>query len=92
MYARLFSTVIAPKGQVFSHFPHPIQAAVQAFRAMLPLSLLTHETKIRRDLGPFFLSSIIILGQAFTQAPHAVHFSSSTSGNDVSGLICIASN
>ena len=90
MYATLFSTVIAPNGQVLAHLPQPIQAAVQAFLATPPLSLLIHETNTLRDLGPLFLNSITPLGQAFTQAPQAVHFSSSTTGSPVAGSIEIA--
>ena len=92
MYARLFVMVMASKGHSLAHFPHPIQAAEQALRATAPLSLLTQLTNIRRDFGPLFRNSMIPLGQAFTQAPHAVHNSSSTSGKRVSGLMRIAPN
>ena len=83
---------MAPKGQTFWHLPQPIHAAEQALRATPPLSLLTQEMNTRRPLTPLFRSSITFLGHAFTQAPHAVHFSSSTSGMPVSVLIFIASN
>ena len=81
---------MAPNGHILAHLPHPIQAALQAFLATPPLSLFMHETNTLRDLGPLLRSSITPLGQAFTQAPQAVHFSSSTTGNPVVGSIEIA--
>ena len=92
IYERLFSIVIAPKGQTFSHFPQPIQATSQFFFAAAPFSLFMQETKTLLSFRPYFLSSITPLGHALTHAPQATHFSSSTSGNPVSGLMCKASN
>ena len=92
MYAKLFSTVMAPNGHSFSHLPQPIQLTAQAFIAAGPLSLLTQETYTLLPLGPFLRSSMIPRGQAFTQAPQEVHFSSLTSGIPVSGLTLMASN
>ena len=57
-----------------------------------PLSLLTQETKTLLPFGPFLRSSMMLRGQAFTQAPQEVHLSSSTSGIPVSGLTLMASN
>ena len=57
-----------------------------------PLSLLTQETNTLLPFGPFLRNSMIWRGQAFTQAPQATHFSSSTSGRPVSGFMWIASN
>ena len=90
MYAKLFSRVMASKGHSFTHFPHPMQAAVQALRAMFPLSLFTQQTKTRRSFTPLFRNSMMFLGQAFTQAPHALHASPSTTAMPFS--IWIASN
>src|SRR5574344_1701837 len=42
--------------------------------------------------GPFFLSWMIELGQALTQAPQAVHLLSSTTGSPVFGSIEMAPN
>ena len=84
--------MIASNGHSLAHLPQPIQALAQALRATAPVSLLTQLTKIRRDFGPFLRNSITFFGQAFTQAPQAVHFSSSTTGNPVSLLITIAPN
>ena len=53
---------------------------------------LMQDTYTRRFLGPLLRSSMIPLGQALTQAPQAVHFSSSTSGIRVSGLTFMAPN
>ena len=84
--------MIALNGQFFAHKPQPIQAALHAFRATAPLSLLTQETKTRRFFTPLSRNSIIRFGHILAQAPQAVHLSSSTSGNPVSGLILMASN
>ena len=73
----MFSSVIASNGHVFTHFPQPIQLTVQALRATAPLSLFTQETYTRRDFLPCGRISMIAFGQAFTQAPQAVHFASS---------------
>src|SRR5690554_20 len=90
--ARLFSMVMASNAHSFWHLPHPMQATAHAFFATAPLSSFTQLTKIRLDLGPCFLNSMMSFGQAFTQAPQAVHISSTTSGSSVSGFIWIASN
>src|SRR5574344_2762152 len=84
--------VMASNAHSFSHLLQPIQATAHALRATPPLSLFTQLTKIRRPLGPFFRNSMIFFGQAFTQAPQAVHLSSSTSGNPVTGSIERAPN
>ena len=88
----MLPTVMAPNGHSFSHLPQPIQLTLQAFIETAPLSLFTQDTNTRLPLGPFFLSSIMFLGQAFVHAPQAVHFSSSTSGSPVSGFKWMASN
>ena len=92
MYAKLFSSVMASNGQTFTHLPHPIQLTLQALLAIAPLSLFTHITTIRRLFLPFGRISMMKRGQAFTQAPQAVHLFSSTSGKPVSGFMCMASN
>lgn len=91
MYAKLFSTVIASKGQVLAHLPQPIQAAEQFLRATAPFSLLLQLTNTRRLFLPLLRHSSTPLGQALTQALQPTHFSSSTSGRPVSGLMWIAS-
>ena len=68
-----------------------MQADLQPLMAAAPFSLFTQLTKMRRPLGPFFLSSIMLRGQALTQAPQLVHLSSSTSGRPVSMFMCMAS-
>ena len=79
--------VIASNGHTFAHLPQPIQADSQFFFAAAPFSWLMQLTNTLREFLPLFLNSITERGQAFTQAPHATHFSSSTSGNLFSGLI-----
>ena len=83
---------MAPKGHSLAHLPQPMQAALQAFIATGPLSLLTQETNTLLPFGPFLRSSMMWRGHVLTQAPHDVHFSSSTSGSPVSGFMWIASN
>ena len=92
MYDTLSVTVTAPCWQVRAHRPQPMQALAQAFLATGPLSLLTQETNSRMPRGPLFRSSMMCFGQAFAQAPQAVHFASSTTGRPVSGSIDRAPN
>jgi hypothetical protein len=44
MRARLDSTPIAPVGQAFSHFLHPMQPALQTFETAAPASVELHFT------------------------------------------------
>ena len=57
MDARLSETVIAPSGQIFSHFLHAMHAFLQALRASTPLSLLLHTTKTVASAGASGTSS-----------------------------------
>jgi len=92
IYAKLLCIVMASNSHTLKHFKQPIHDTLHAFLLIAPFSLLTQFTNIRRESDPFLRNSIINFGQALTQAPHEVHFSSSTSGNKVLGLIKIASN
>src|SRR5690554_6396740 len=89
--ARLFSMVMASNLHSFSHFPHPIQATEQAFRATPPLSLFRHETTTLRFFGICLRNSIRSFGQASTQAPQATHLSSIILGTPRSARNSMAS-
>src|SRR5574344_1668631 len=82
--------VMASNAHTLLHLLHPIQSTLQAFLATAPLSLFTQETYILIPFFPLFLSSMILLGQAFTHAPQATHLSSFTSGRRVLGFMEIA--
>ena len=92
MYARLFSTLTAPKAHSFSHFPQPMQAAAHAFTAAAPRSRFMHATYSLWSFGPRGRNSMMPRGHAFAQAPQAVHKFGSTSGSLVSGFIFIPPN
>ena len=84
--------MIASNSQTLKHFVHPMQATEQYFLAIPPFSVLIHETNMCLSFLFCFLSSIISLGQASTQAPQAVQFSSITTGRPVFLFIYMASN
>src|SRR5690554_7652237 len=69
-----------------------MHATEQFLLAMAPFSLFTQLTYIRLSLLPLFLSSIILLGQAVTQAPQATQLSEIITGKPVSLSIYMASN
>jgi hypothetical protein len=83
---------MASKEHSFWHLLHPMQAFLQAFIAIGPLSWFTQLTYIILFLGRFALSSIMLRGHCFAQFPQPEHLSTSTTGNIVSRSILIASN
>src|SRR3989304_3571195 len=84
--------VIASYGQTLKHLVQPVQATLQFFLAIPPLSSFMHDTNIFLSFLFFFLSSMIFLGQALTQAPQAVQLSSMTTGRPVFSSMYMASN
>jgi hypothetical protein len=72
--AKLFSTVMAPNSQAFSHFRQAMQATLQFFLASTPFSLFMQETQTAL-FSCILRISMILRGQAFTQAPHKTQVS-----------------
>ena len=70
MTARLLSMKIAPLGQVLTHFPQPMHAALQVFRAVAPLSWLEHSTTCVTLVLTILINP---LGHALAQDVHPVH-------------------
>ena len=71
----MFSTVIAPTGQDFSHFLHPIHPALHLSFTSLPLSLELQSTTTSCLAGFFFINPF---GHISIHFPQRTHFSSST--------------
>ena len=92
IYARLFSIAIASKLHSLAHLPQPIHDKSHALTAAGPRSLFMQATYRRRSFGPRGRNSMMPLGQALAQAPHAVQSCGSISGIPVSGLIFISPN